>query len=282
MLKKFLNSIYLPTPLVISGCLFVASLVFSFCFTNPAWATQETTESSVARMGFGSGFAFLFAIWFILDCFAYFEKDMKDKTRFVFSMIVGVGEFVSFPVSYTLFAVYQSDRMAILMYILSFLTLWLISGAGIYLRLLEKKNTNGGRKENEKYTFIALILGTTMIAFMPLWNCLVIGSDGATNYHMWMFICIAYLATSYFMGAMAFVSEFKCDTPALKNTVRAIIAIAAMCIGALGIFLASMFVGDSGYPTEGCYYMVACGIGFIFFGFLALLYEELRKSFSII
>lgn len=279
MNKKWIEKIYLPTPIVVSLGLFIASLIFSFCYCNPAWATSVGTETMAAEIAFGSSFAFIFAIWLIADLFLYYEKDIKIKARQWLLFSVGICEILTVVMGYLYFGIYQRNNVVNWLLPITFLYLLAFTGFGLYLRIREWKYSGREKVKNEDFTFIYLMASTATFSFMPLWNANVLGSDVAGNYGMWMFLCLLYFLGSLALLGVAIFFEFKSPNPIKRNEARLSISIAAIVIGVFGILLtALLFDSGSAYPTEACYYMIANGIGFLFFGLLGLFYEEVRKN----
>lgn len=136
MLKKFLKEFHLPTHIALSFSFFLASIVFALCFGNPSWNYYQAdgSTSNYENIGATSSFAFVFGFWFLFDCFCYFEKDMKDKTRSILTLISDLGPILSILVIYTVFMALRSGFVVDWIYFLSFFILEGLSCFAIYLR----------------------------------------------------------------------------------------------------------------------------------------------------
>lgn len=341
MLKKFLKEFYLPTHVALSFSLFVGAVIFAFCFGNPMWnydvQTGGTVSGNNANIGATSSFAFIFAIWFVFDCFCHYESDMKEKTRNILVLVSELGELLSLLIVYSLFILLRPDfvvgwihflSFALLVALSSFPTylrykervekphkyeLFIVSGGGIvalifsiimaifdyqciflllillvvigafvglelflkkkhkHIRVLERKD------DKEKCVFIILSSAPICIAFMPLWNWAFKEEAGYSS--MWLVISLIYIISSIIFMAISIVGEFAIKERVTRNNIRSGVSIATMFIGGLGIVLTSaLFNEGSAYPLEGCYYMVAVGIGFGIYGTISFLYGEIRRS----
>lgn len=152
MLKKFLKAFHLPTHVGLSFCLFCSSVIFALCFGNPSWdyAQPDGTLSNYANMGASSSFAFIFGLWFVFDCFCYFEKNIKEKTRNILLLISDLGLVMSIFVIYVIFAALCPDFVVGWIHFLSFFLVEGLCSFSIYLRYKER-----GEKPRKAELYIA-------------------------------------------------------------------------------------------------------------------------------
>lgn len=161
MIKKLLKELYLPTHVALSFSIFVGSVIFAFCFGNPTWnyVQPDGSTSNYANIGATSSFAFVFAIWFIFDCFAHYEKDIKEKTKKILVLISHLGLIISLLVIYAVFLILRADFVVSWIYFLSF---FLLEGLCLLVMYLEYRENEGKPDKSNLY----ILIGGAAIAFM--------------------------------------------------------------------------------------------------------------------
>lgn len=277
MLKKIIANFYLPSPLAISGIFFIVSLVFAFSFTNPAWGST-LSDTAPSRMAYGAVVPFLFAASLVADCFAYFEKDMKEKPRWIFSLVVGIYEAFAILICFILYANFSPERViASLFYPLLVLALAL-AGYGIFIRAVAEKK----RKEHldlEKETFFAMMMGCFFLGFFPLWNLLILGSENYNSAAIGVGISLLYLiyglTASVYSLLLIYVPTFQ----KYKMTSMSVLSGGAIVVGAVGIVLATIYHDSGrGFAVQSSYWIIASGLAYFIIGVIAFFYNEIRKA----
>lgn len=279
MLKKIVKHFYLPSPLAISIVLFLASLVFAFSFTNPRWGSN-LSDTAPSHMAYGAVVPFLFAASLIMDCFVYFEKDMKEKPRRIFSLCVGGFEFVALLVSFILYLSFSPERVIPQVFYPFMILSYALALYGIYIRVIERKRKELIDLETE--TFVAMMAGCFLLGFMPLLNAFIYRDSLYTSMSMaaaisFIYIFYGLIATSFSL-CLLYIPKLQ----KIKFNSMSVLSAGALGIGVVGIVLATIYHnGGQGFPIETCYWVIAAGFVYFIIGVGAFFYTELRKANSL-
>lgn len=208
MIKKFLNEFYLPTHVALSFCFFVGSVIFALCFANPTWdyVQPSGSYSNYANMGATSSFAFVFGFWFIFDCFAYFEKSMKEKTRAIIALISEAGLILSLLVIYTIFIVLCPAFVVDWIHYLSFVILEALCCFSTYLRYKQR----GGKLYKGEIVTAAIIL-VISLAFSIIFTIM-------KDYHVLILFAILIATMAGFVALEIYLKKNHKHNRALDET----------------------------------------------------------------